>query len=273
MYLFDFEFKRNLKNYINIISMFCFAFIIEVVNHLINYNEIAGKALRGKDSNVLTNTIGTMSFSNIISSDDKVLFMMGLLACILYSVIIWKKDFNGKNKSIYTLVMLPQDKMKIYLSKFLNIICLVYMYIISFTLTLFLCYIIMPSFMKGDVVKLSFIKETIYTFGMVLPYSIETFITGYVFLLGAVISFIFTINIGKNFKFNILKTIAVLIICFIGYEGYHLFRYSIYTYEISSSLSSFLGAKNLSLSICIISSMIMIMSYFISKKRLNKLDY
>lgn len=261
MYLFDFEFKRNFKNYIKIISGFCILLVVWLIGNLKDYNYIINKALRGKDPTTLSKTIGTMSFDNIVTSSETELFAIGLVVCILYSVIIWKKDFSGKSKSIYTLAMLPQDRMNIYISKFLNILCFVYMYVISFTLVLFLSYNILPHFMKGDVVSLGFIKDTIYKFGMYIPYSVETFITVYVFLLSSVISVIFTLNIGNYFMRNILKMIVVLII-----------GASIYI-TLPLGVANSIINKNLSLVICICSSLIIVVCGLISKRLLSKIDF
>lgn len=261
MYLFDFEFKRNYKNYTKIISGFCIVLVVWLIGNLKDYNYIIDKALKGKDPATLSKTIGVMSFDNIVTTAETDLFVIGLVVCILYSVIIWKKDFSGKNKSIYILVMLPQVRMNIYISKFLNILCFVYMYVISFTVVLFLSYNMLPHFMKGDVVSLGFVKDTIYKLGMYVPYSIETFVTVYIFLVSSAISVIFTLSIGNYFMRNIVKIIIVLII------GAYI--YITLPFGASNSIIN----KNLSLVICICSSAIIAVSYLISKRLLNKMDF
>ncbi|MGL5328507.1 MAG: hypothetical protein ACRDD7_04505 [Peptostreptococcaceae bacterium] len=270
MYLFDFEFKRNFKNYINIISIFCLIFVWDLIDMLKDYNYVINAELKNKSLEALTNKIGPTSFSNVISLWDSSAsyFLGGLIFCIGYSILIWKKDLSGKTKSIYTLAMLPQDRMKIYMSKFLNIIALIYMYTMTFTLVLFISYLIIPFFMKGDVNSLGFINDTIHQFAMFMPYNIEVFVVVYVFGISAIISTIFTLMINKKGKFSIIK---IIIMCFVFIILF--LAYGIFSYEIENLIINIFGYNNLNLSICIISSIIIAINLTIAKIKLSKIDF
>lgn len=218
MYLFNFEFKRNKEAYFNIVTISCTIFLFNMISNLYKYNKVISKVIRGGDSTTLTKTIGSTSFENLLDKEFMSIFIYGLIVCILYSIIIWKKDFSSSNKSIYTLATIPLSRGYIYVSKFLNILCLVYMYITGFMILTLLAYNILPRFMEGNVVSLGFAKDTIYILGKYLPYSIEQFVLVYVFLMSGAISVMFTLVLTKHLLKSNVKFIGILIIGFIGFS-------------------------------------------------------
>lgn len=252
--LFDFEFKRNRKNYLIIILTFCVLLIGKLIMNLNSYNYIMDKIVRKmKVSDAYIESIGVLSFDNLITNSEVGLFLIGILACILYSIIIWNKDFMGKNKSIYTLYMLPQNKMNIYMSKFINIICLIYMYVVSFVLTLFAAYNIMTPMMKGNVENFEFVQSIIDKFFIVLPYNFNSFLYNYVVIIINVVSILFMIilfckyiNISKikNLILSILMIIYLIFILYKVYLPYITFRYlNIYTCMIMIILNILISYK------------------------------
>ena len=216
MYLFDFEFKRNKEAYFNIITISCTIFLFEMISNLYKYNKVMSKVIIGANSTTLTNRIGSTSFENLLDKAFMSIFVYGLLVCILYSIVIWKKDFSSSNKSIYTLATIPLGRGYIYMSKFFNILCLVYMYITGFMILTLLAYNVLPRFMEGDVVSLGFAKDTIYILGKYIPYNIEQFVLVYVFFMSSAISLIFTLVLIKHLLKSNVKFIGILIIGFIG---------------------------------------------------------
>lgn len=198
MYLFDFEFKRNLKYYIGLVITMCTILTINLILNLKIYNKAIKEELDNQSIEEIYNKVGGFNFENLITEIATLIFIVGISLCLIYSFVIWARDFNGKSKSIYTLLTLPSDRMKIYFSKLLNILCLIYMYIISFVVTLFINYKILPNYMLGKVSKMGFVQDTSYALGRLLPYNFIDFIGVYVFLIIAIICTIFIfILIGK----------------------------------------------------------------------------
>ncbi len=66
------------------------------------------------------------------------LLSLGVMGAILYTAAIWLKDWNGSHKNIYTYMMIPGNKMKIYAAKMMNSLFFVYMVMIFETIALFI---------------------------------------------------------------------------------------------------------------------------------------
>lgn len=255
--LFDFEFRRNIKKYLYIISITCAILMMNLVESLIKYNKIVGRI---KYPNTLLDTVGSFSF-NSIASDNVYTFNTGLVFCLIYIVVLWKREFSGKNKSIYTLAMIPQNRINIYFSKVLNILCFTYLYIMSYTATLFISSKILPIFMKGDVYSLGFIKDTIYAYSPYIPYNFESFMTFYIFILGSVICTTSTLYLLSKKVKSILKMILLLIPIGLIYLGLDI----LVNYIVKGS--------SLTMIISILSITIIVINILISKSILNKLDF
>ncbi|RDY27531.1 hypothetical protein CHL78_008680 [Romboutsia weinsteinii] len=254
MYLYEYELKRNIKAYLAVIALICVSLFLLILNNLNNYNYVIKEVFKNKS---IENTIGFATFGNIIPSCAVVIFIIGLLICNLYSFIIWRKDFSGKNKSIYTLLMIPENRMKIYISKLLNIVSFTYMFIIAFVATLFVSYCLLSEKMSGDTISFGFAQDTIYKFGSIIPYNFIDFIVGYVLLLTATISFIFTlILLNKSIK----KCSAILKLI--------LFTVLIY-FWIGIIVTTFFFSKNVILGTILYSSITIVVCFFISKNILN----
>ena len=261
MYLFNFEFKRNFEAYLNIVTISCAIFLFNIISNFSKYNEVVGKIFGKSKVTTLTNTVGSMSFENILDKGDMNLFVYGLAVCVLYSIIIWRRDMSSSNKSIYTLAKLPLGRGQIYLSKFLNILCLVYMYVTGFMMVTLLAYNILPRFMEGNVVSLGFAKDTIHILGMYLPYSIGQFVTVYVFLISSVISLMFTLILTKYSIKSNLKFIGILIVM------YFIFA------SLKSMILTSVDTANLSAIIIVLSTISVIICTLINKIILNRMDF
>ena len=264
MNLFDFEFKRNLKHYIIIILLTCLCLFINLTLNLRTHNEGIKEALQTKTMEEITSRGGSFNFSNLIIENTSIVIVIGFFICILYSIFIWQKEFIFKNKSINTLMMMPQGRGIVYIIKLMNIVCFIYIYIISIVLTLFMGYKILPNFMIGNIENLSFVQSTMYKLSLFIPYTFTDFIIEYVFLLPSLITVIFTCTLfykcyTNKFSKIILQIILILSLPFI----------------ILSPLAFLLFINLINNSIIILlSSVVIICGYILSKKILyNKLDY
>ena len=140
----------------------------------------------------ITARVGSFNFSNLIIGNTSIVISIGFFICILYSIFIWQREFIFKNKSINTLMMMPQSRGIVYISKLINMVCFIYIYIISIVLTLFIAYKILPNFMIGNIETLSFVLSTMYKLSLFTSYTFTDFIIEYVFLLPSLITVIFT---------------------------------------------------------------------------------
>lgn len=62
----------------------------------------------------------------------------GAVVCILiliYGFIIWYREWFGNNRVIYTLLILPINRMKIYISKFVTMLLLIFSMLSTFIIT------------------------------------------------------------------------------------------------------------------------------------------
>ena len=61
-----------------------------------------------------------------LGSMTKMAMAFAVLLCLLYSLVIWYRDYFSKSKTIATLLMLPQKRFNIYISKFLTVIMMIF---------------------------------------------------------------------------------------------------------------------------------------------------
>ncbi len=66
--------------------------------------------------------LGILSNLGFIQS----ILFFGILGLFIYYVFMWKREFFSNNQSIYTLMMLPQNKFKICISKSIALITMIY---------------------------------------------------------------------------------------------------------------------------------------------------
>lgn len=262
--LFDFEFKRNLKHYITIIFLACVCLFINLTLNLKTHNEGIKEALQTKTMEEITARVGGFNFSNLIIGNTSIVIAIGFVICVLYSIFIWQKEFIFKNKSINTLMMMPQGRDIVYISKLMNMVCFIYIYIISIVITLFIAYKILPNFMIGNIENLSFVQSTMYKLSLFIPYTIIDFIIEYIFLLPSLITILFVFTLSYKYCTHKFSKVIVQIILVFSLP-----------FVIFAPLAFVLFMPLINNSIIILISIVVIISgYILSKKILNnRLDY
>ncbi|MEQ8156689.1 MAG: hypothetical protein ABRQ25_17745 [Clostridiaceae bacterium] len=95
---------------------------------------------------------------------NRAAFMGGAAVCILiliYGLIIWYREWFGNNKVVYTLMMLPVDRTKIYISKFITMLMLIFSMLTAFVIVQFINYMLvvnmLSQYIKMDISFISFI--------------------------------------------------------------------------------------------------------------------
>ena len=56
----------------------------------------------------------------------KMALAFSVLLCLLYSLVIWYRDYFSKSKTIATLFMLPQKRFNIYIAKLITVVSMIF---------------------------------------------------------------------------------------------------------------------------------------------------
>lgn len=129
--LYDMEFKRIYKIYFALIGIL-FASNIGVTLFSI-YSVSAGSL--DEHGNIINMSIlrssEGMKYINLyviseLASITKFIMAFAVLLCLLYSLVIWYRDYFSKSKTIATLLMLPQKRFNIYISKLITVIMMIF---------------------------------------------------------------------------------------------------------------------------------------------------
>lgn len=136
--LYFFEFKRIKKLFLFLllifisINLFLFAKCIIIFLNIseIEYSSISEllKNIKQYSSSLDFNIIS--DYSVIYLADSGNVFKVFICILFLYSFIIWYKDFYLKEKTSYTLFLLPQNRMNIFYSKLLVVLNTIYTFLI-----------------------------------------------------------------------------------------------------------------------------------------------
>lgn len=126
--LVNFEFNRFIKIYASLIA-------ITIVSQLTGVIVLAKKYLNNATKVMLEQSIsqgtfieeyGTFSFENLIFSNWFIgPIMLSIVGLLLYVLLIWYRDWFGKNTFIYRLLMLPTARINIYFAKATTIFLMV----------------------------------------------------------------------------------------------------------------------------------------------------
>lgn len=167
------------------------------------------------------------------------IFIIGLIGLgiigilIIYTVMIWKRDYTNKN--IYTFLMLPDNKFKLYIAKAISVVIMVYSYLFSSIIALFISKNIFNIVLKNKGIMETSFSTDLKLSGIgkiLLPINFIDFIMIYGVWLLLAISVIFTVClIGICFRGSWLITILIILM----YPIINLFLIIInsnYTYKI-----------------------------------------
>jgi hypothetical protein len=200
----------------------------------------------------------------------------GIVGLLIYSIYMWIREYIDSNKSIYTLIMVPQNKFNIYISKMIALITMIYGYLLAQISMIFISKNIFKLYFTNmGLIKSSFIDDLFYGassnvgFGQFIPLDFTEFIMYYVILLILIISVLFTICIiGISLRENpkLIVCLSSLIICLLYLYMSNRFSLNLY-YSIRSFYNTFLNAD------LIINLIIIIVLNLISYVLINKKLY
>ena len=129
--LYDMEFKRIYKIYFTLIGILLAsnigATLFSIYSVPSRTSDIEGNPIT---VNVLKSEEGIRYIYEYLIGDltsiTKMAVAFSVLLCLLYSLVIWYRDYFSKSKTIATLLMLPQKRFNIYISKFLTVILMIF---------------------------------------------------------------------------------------------------------------------------------------------------
>ncbi|HBF6471375.1 TPA: ABC transporter permease [Clostridioides difficile] len=214
LYLINVDLRRSNKFYIAYISFFSLITLslnLFEINKFKNSKFIMNLAIG--DFGGIFYGIGILSNLGFIQS----ILFFGMLGLFIYYIFMWKREFFSNNQSIYTLMMLPQNKFKICISKSIALITMIYGFLISQIATLFVCkYIFNFIFRNMPIIKMNFAKDLYYLNLKSIPIDFISFMAIYVFLLLIAISIV---NCCILFIFSYINKIYVILITLLIIAG------------------------------------------------------
>lgn len=129
MKLLNFELDRFIKIYGSLIAIVITSQIVGVIVLSRKYVSLSREAIydQGMSQSEFLEMYDPFSFIDVIGSP----WFMGPIALsaaglIFYSFLIWYRDWFGKNTFIYRLLMLPTNRLNIFLAKILSIMLMVF---------------------------------------------------------------------------------------------------------------------------------------------------
>lgn len=208
LYLINVDLRRSNKFYIAYISFFS---LITLSLNLYGMNKLKNSQfilnLAVENFGGIFYGIGILSNLRFIKN----ILLFGILGMFAYYIFMWKREFFSKNQSIYTLMMLPQNRFKICISKSIALITMIYGFLISQIATLFVCkYIFNFIFKNVPIIKMPFAQDLYYSRS--IPVDFISFMVIYVFLLLIAISLV---NCCILFIFSYINKYYVLLVTFV----------------------------------------------------------
>lgn len=129
--LYDMEFKRIYKIYFALIGILLAsnigATLFSIYSSPSRCSDREGNPIT---VNVLKSEEGIRYIYEYLIGDltsiTKMVVAFSVLLCLLYSLVIWYRDYFSRSKTIATLLMLPQKRFNIYIAKFITVISMIF---------------------------------------------------------------------------------------------------------------------------------------------------
>lgn len=230
IYLVNTELNRVLKFFIPTLAVYVALQIIQILI------KISG-VMRNIRENAYSNKVvgDMMSYEDAIKSigkaynvhsflDPDSIIIMGFLLIIglilIYSIFIWYREWFGNNRTIYTLLMLPMERMKIYYAKLLSIILLIGTALGTLIISFFINYIIMLWRVPKDLIEEAAFSKLFqnYILSTIVPVDYRDFLLYIVIGLGLLTGIFLMVLLERSYRFKGLFAGIALI-------GIYLFMY------------------------------------------------
>lgn len=214
IYLVNTELNRVLKFFIPALLIYIALQIIEILMKIssvmrnIRENSYGAKGV-GEVVSTGESVKGLGKMYNVHSFlDSNSIIIIGflLIICmiIIYSIFIWYREWFGSNKTIYTLLMLPMERMKIYYAKLISIILLIGTTLGTSIVSLFINYVIMLWRLPKELIEdLSFLKVFHnYIINILLPINYRDFLLYCTIGLGLLTAIFLMVLLERSYSFK-----------------------------------------------------------------------
>ncbi|MGL5752326.1 MAG: hypothetical protein ACRCXT_17455, partial [Paraclostridium sp.] len=218
--LYNMEFKRIYKLYLFILGAMGIGNILGVGLSLYNTERSVDDLHIGFSLDLLKSNQG---INNIYTFSVVDIYLYGCIAlgiavllCLVYALGIWYRDYFSRNKTIYTLLSLPQSKFNIYIAKFMMIVSMIYgaiafqflMWFIDLSLVKDIVGIQAPSFTN----VFTNMIQRVNHITVVSPYIMEYLMVNIIGVIVTVLVIFTAVLIERSFK-KVGGVIGIIYIC------------------------------------------------------------
>lgn len=230
IYLVNTELNRVLKFFIPALLIYIALQIIEI-----------SIKISGVMRNIRENTYGAKEIGESVSYEEAIKgvgkvynvhsfldsnsiiiigFMLIISMIVVYSIFIWYREWFGSNKTIYTLLMLPMERMKIYYAKLLSIVLLIGTALGTLILSFFINYSIMLWRLPKELIEEAGFSKLFqnYILSTIVPVDYRDFLLYIVIGLGLLTGIFLMVLLERSYRFKGLFAGITLI-------GIYLFMY------------------------------------------------
>ncbi|MDK2562132.1 hypothetical protein QOZ84_01115 [Romboutsia sedimentorum] len=263
--LYNIEFKRIYKLYFTLLGLLLVGNIGIVAKQLHRQVNIAASKAKAKasmellKSSLVKNGLWEGGIGDIYLFTT-IILGIAVMFCLIYCIVIWYRDFVGKNKTAYTLFMLPNNKFAIYISKAITIVVMIYGVIMTQILSWIIEANIIKMLCNIDMYQIKYIILHLRPRHLIQPYLLDFIMVDVIGVILAVLVIFTAVMIQRSFKIKgmilaIIYTLAsiliyVFLIRYAGYSDKILVLHSIYyiaLFTISTTLSYYLINKKIHL--------------------------
>jgi hypothetical protein len=204
--LYNIELKRIYKLYLGLLG-FLLVGNIALVSNSINtaITEVARQTNSKKSIGLMklkeTKFILSEHVFSKLQGNTTLLLGLVVILCLIYGLVIWYRDFIGRNKTGYALFMLPQNKFNIYIAKAITLVIMIY----GVMITQMLAWIIDISIIKvianiNNQEIISLLDIVITRNNLIQPYFIDFIMINVIGVILAVVVIFTGVMIQKSFK-------------------------------------------------------------------------
>lgn len=208
LYLFGNELRKSKHDYMIVAVVQSLIWLASYIVSIVRYNNLyVGASATGLD-------LGTGT--TVVTILDMQKFGITILAVsVIYAAFIWVREYTSGHKSIYTIMMLPQERDHIFIAKFLNAVTMFYMNLILYIAITILVCLVAPFVMKGGVFVNPFATMMNSTLAndIYMPMTFRNFIVTDVLIVAAntsLIALAFLINRFCMYKSRFAKFISIV---------------------------------------------------------------
>lgn len=209
LYLFGNELRKSKHDYMIVAVVQSLIWLASYIVAIVKYNKLyVGAAATGLDLGNGTTAVTILNMQK---------FGITILAVsVIYAAFIWIREYTSGHKSIYTIMMLPQERHHIFVVKFLNAVTMFYMNLILYIAITILVCIVAPFVMKGGIFINPFtaMMHSSLANDIYMPMTIRNLLVTDVLIVAAntsLIALAFLINRFCMYKSGFAKFLSVVV--------------------------------------------------------------